>query len=65
MFVLNWDSFCKHTSHKKTKKDLGSIKKKGNGITQIIINMQKTIISLLVKVIKQLPKKLQVVQLRK
>ncbi len=27
MFSLNWDSFCKHISHKKTKKNLGSMKK--------------------------------------
>jgi len=28
MFALNWDSFCKHIGHKKTKKYLSSMKKK-------------------------------------
>jgi hypothetical protein len=63
MFAFNWDSFCKHIGHKKKKKDLGSIKK-GEWYYTKNYNMQKTIISLLVKVIKQLPKKLQMVQLR-
>ncbi len=26
--VLNWDLFCKHTSHTQTKKYLGSMKKR-------------------------------------
>ncbi len=49
----------------RKQKNIWALWKKGNGITQKIISMQKTIISLLLKVIKQLPKKLQVVQPRK